>query len=132
MIRIGIEVSSRNLRCDLLENPGRYFFILATGGQATLCIKTCDFHGEDIKMHIIDALAPDGEGNLDSIFEDGINGAILEWQDWKKPSMKGGEYPISSHLVRVLSGMPDLMDWIISSILNNERNLIVCPFESNI
>ncbi len=27
MIKIGIEVSRRNLHCDLIENPGRYFFI---------------------------------------------------------------------------------------------------------
>jgi hypothetical protein len=31
--------------------------------------------------------------------------------------------------VQMLSVMPDLMDWIISSILTNGRNLVLYPSE---
>lgn len=54
MIKIGIEVSRRKLLYDLLDNPGRYFFILSEGGRAALCIQTCDFQGDDINTHIIE------------------------------------------------------------------------------
>jgi len=133
MIKIGIEVSSRNLHCDLLENPGRYFFILEADAWASLCIQTCDIQGEDIRTHIIDCLVPKGEGNLYSIFEDGINDAILERQEWKRQSYRGCNYTVSyavsSQLAQMLSSMPDLMDWIISSILNRGRNLVLYPSE---
>ncbi len=129
MIRIGIEVSSRNLHCDLLENPGRYFFILETDAWASLCIQTCDIEGEDIITHIIDCLAPNGKGNLYSIFEDGINDAILERQEWKRQSCQEDSYAISPQLVQMLSKMPDLMDWIISSIITHGRNLVLHPSE---
>ena len=127
MIRIGIEVSSRNLHCDLLENPGRYFFILEADSRASLCIQTCDIQGEDIRTHIIDCLAPNGEGNLYSIFEDGINDAVLERQEWKRQSLHEDKYEVSPQLVQMLSMMPDLMDWIVSSVLSSGRNLVLYP-----
>lgn len=129
MIKIGIEVNSRNLRHDLLDNPGRYFFILEADRRASLCIQTCDFQGEDIKIHIIDCLAPNGEGNLYSIFEDGINDAVLGRLEWKRHSCREDKYPVSSQLVQMLSVMPDFMDWIISSILTKGRNLVLYPSE---
>lgn len=127
MIRIGIEVSSRNLHCDLLENPGRYFFILEADSRASLCIQTCDIQGEDIRTHIIDCLAPNGEGNLYSIFEDGINDAVLERQERKRQSFQEDSYAVSPQLVQMLSMMPDLMNWILSSIITRGRNLILYP-----
>jgi len=129
MIKIGIEVSSRNLRCDLLMNPDRYFFIREADSRASLCIQTCDSQGEDIKTHVIDCLAPNGEGNLYSIFEDGINDAVLERLEWKRQSCREDKYPVSSQLVHVLSMVPDFMDWIISSILTKDRNLVLYPSE---
>jgi hypothetical protein len=130
MIKIGIEVSSKNLRYDLLEHPGRYFFILVTDSRPTLCIRTCDFQGENIEAHVIDGLVLKRDGNLYSIFEDGINDTILELQDWKRQSCYGDEYPISPQLVQTITMLPDLMDWIISSILTKGRNLVICPFAS--
>ena len=127
MIKIGIEVSSRNLRCDLLENPGRYFFILEAGSRTSLCIQTCDFQGENIRTHIIDCLAPNGDGNLYSIFEDGINDTISERQEWNGQSCHEDKYAVSPQLVQMLSMMPDLMNWILSSIITRGRNLILYP-----
>ena len=125
MIRIGIEVSRRNLRCDLLEHPGRYFFILLADNRATLCIRTCDSLGENIQVHIIDGLSLSQDGDLYSVFEDGINDAILQMYDWKSRSCQGDEYPISPYLVQIISRMPDLADWIISSILSDGKNLVI-------
>ena len=127
MIRIGIELSSRNLRRDLLENPCRYFFISVTDSRPILCIQTCDFQGENIRTHIIDCLAPNGDGNLYSIFEDGINDAVLERLERMCQSSHINEYEVSPQLVQMLSMMPDLMDWIISSILRDGRNLVLYP-----
>jgi hypothetical protein len=127
MIKIGIEVSRRNLRCDLLEHPDRYFFILETDNRPSLCIRTCDFRGENIEAHIIDGLVLKEDGNLYSIFEDCINDRILELYDWKRHSCQGDEYPISSQIVQIISMLPDFVDWIISSILSRGRNLVIYP-----
>jgi hypothetical protein len=132
MIRIGIEVSSRNLHSDLLEHPGRYFFILLADGQASLCIRTCDSQGENIQVHIIDGFSVNEDGNLYSVFEDGIKDAVLERHDWKICSCQRDEYeyPISSNLMHMISRMPNLVDWIISSILGNGKNLVIYSADS--
>ena len=133
MIKIGIEVSRRNLHCDLIENPGRYFFIHEEGCRTYLCIQTCDSQGEDTKAHNVDVLVPNEEGNLYSIFEEVLedinNDISIERQEWKRDSLFGNRYPISSQLVQMLSMMPDFVDWIISSILLNGRNLVLYPNE---
>ncbi|MFZ3148696.1 MAG: hypothetical protein WA137_06605 [Methanothrix sp.] len=125
MIRIGIEVNRTNLHCDLLEHPGRYFFILLADSRASLCIRTCDSQGENIQVHIIDGLSLNEDGNLYSVFEESINDAILELHDLKIHSSEGALYPLSSHLARIISSMPDLVDWIVSSILSNGKNLVI-------
>jgi len=128
MIKIGIEASRDKLRCDLLEHPERYFFILAIDSNASLCIRTCDSRGDDIQAHIIDGLYLSEDGNLYSVFEDGINDALFEMHQWKIHSCPGDEYPLSMHLIRIISQMPDLANWIISSILVNGKNLMLNPF----
>ena len=133
MIKIGIEVSRRNLHCDLIENPGRYFFIQEEGCRTYLCIQTCDTQGEETLAHNVDVLIPNEEGNLHSIFEEVLedinNDISIERQEWKRDSLFGNRYPISSQLVQMLSMMPDFMDWMISSILTNGRNLVIYPNE---
>ena len=133
MIKIGIEVSRRNLHCDLIENPGRYFFIQEEGCRTYLCIQTCDTQGEETLAHNVDVLVPNEEGNLYSIFEEVLeeinNDISIERQEWKRDSLFGNRYPISSQLVQMLSMMPDFVDWIISSILLNGRNLVLYPNE---
>ena len=133
MIKIGIEVSRRNLHCDLIENPGRYFFIQEEGCRTYLCIQTCDTQGEETLAHNVDVLIPNEEGNLYSIFEEVLedinNDISIERQEWKRDSLFGNRYPISSQLVQMLSMMPDFVDWIISSILLNGRNLVLYPNE---
>ncbi|VVB71625.1 Uncharacterised protein [uncultured archaeon] len=126
MIKIGIEISHGKLRRDILIHPSRYFFIQLSDGLAFLCFKTCNFRGEDIRTHIIDGLAVDEEGNLNSIFQNVIGDAILELQDCNTRSWQGDEFPISSRMKNMISQMPDLADWIISSILTDGRNIILC------
>jgi hypothetical protein len=133
LIKIGIEVSRRNLHCDLIENPGRYFFIQEEGCRTYLCIQTCDTQGEETLAHNVDVLVPNEEGNLYSIFEEVLeeinNDISIERQEWKRDSLFRNRYPISSQLVQMLSIMPDFVDWIISSILLNGRNLVLYPNE---
>ncbi len=124
-IKIGIELSYGKLRSDLLTHPERYFFILVVDGQAFLCIRTCDPQGENMEAHIIDGLIPDKDGNLISVFEDGIKDAVLDLRDQRRASYEGDEYPISSLLARMICQMADLTDWIISSILTNGKNLVI-------
>lgn len=125
MIKIGIEVSRRKLLSDLLENPGRYFFVLSEGGRAALCIQTCDFQGEDVRTHIINGFALNKDSELNSIFDDGINDSILMSYKSKRRTPGENEYPISSHLETTLHQLPDLMDWIISRVLIRDRNLVI-------
>jgi hypothetical protein len=123
-IKIGIELSHGKLRCDLLTHPERYFFILVADGQGVLCIRTCNPKGENIEAHIIDGLIPNEEGYLVSVFEEGIRDAIWE-RDLRMSSCEGDEYPISSRLSWMICQMPDLADWIISSVLTNGKNLVI-------
>lgn len=131
MIKIGIEVSRRKLLRDLLENPGRYFFILSEGGRAALCIQTCDFQGDDINTHIINGFSLNKNDELSSIFDDGINDSILEGCKWERRTPGGREYPISSKLEDTLCRLPDLMYWIISKVLTSGRNLVIHPPKIN-
>jgi hypothetical protein len=130
MMRIGIEVSRSNLRCDLLIHPERYFFILLADSSASLCIQTCDAEGKNIQNHILDGFSLGDDGQLYSIFADLINDAIYELQDPGTGSFPGNEYPLSYHLVQRISKMPDLVDWLITSILSDEKNLII--FSANL
>jgi len=125
LIKIGIEVSHEKLQHDLIMHPARYFFILVVDGTVYLCIRTCDPNGEDIKSHIVDGLILDKDGNLVSIFEDSLNDAILELEGYKTHSCEGDEYPITPCLARIISKVPELTEWIISSLLINGRNLII-------
>ncbi len=130
MIRIGIEACRSKLRCDLLEHPERYFFILRADGKASLCIRTCDHRGEDIQVRIIDGLCLKEDGNLHSVFEDSINDAVFEMRQLRRHSCIGDEYPLSPDLSRSISQMPDLANWIVSSILINKVSLVIYCFQA--
>jgi hypothetical protein len=125
LIKIGIEATPGKLRCDLLSHPGRYFFILVKDSRAALCVRSCDFKGEDITMHIIDGLVSDADGNLVSVFEQAVEEAVRELRAGMRGPREEGRYPISSHLERIISSMPDLIDWTISSALAPGRNILL-------
>jgi hypothetical protein len=124
-MRIGIEVNHRNLRCDLLWHPERYFFILMADSCASLCIRTCDATGENIQMHIIDGLSLSDEGGLYSVFAYLINDAISKRKKAEEGCSQRDEFPLTPNLVRTISRMPDLVDWILNTIITNKRNLVV-------
>jgi len=127
LIRVGFELSQKGLHGDILAHPARYFFILVANGQAFLCFRTCDQQGEDITAHIIEGLVPDQEGNLSSVFDQGLRDAVLEQQEEKRHSCEGDEYPISPQMGWIISLMPDMIEWLISSVLTNGRNIVLCP-----
>ena len=78
-----------------------------------------------MEAHIIDGLIPNEEGYLVSVFEEGIRDAVWELRDQRRSSCEGDEYPISSRLSWMICQMPDLADWIISSVLTNGKNLVI-------
>lgn len=125
MIKIGIEASHEKLQHDLLMHPARYFFILVVDGLAYLCIRTCDIQGENITSHVVDGLMVDKDGNLVSIFRDELEDAIIEMQNGNISSCEGDEYPISARVARLISAVPGLIDWILSSIVRDGRNMVI-------
>jgi hypothetical protein len=127
LIKIGIECTFERLRCDILANPNRYFFVLLADDQATLCIRTCNSRGEDIRAHIIDGLVPDSGGNLVSVFEGGIKEALIERKHSVKRSCEGYEYSISASLGEKIGNMPGLIDWIMTTVLTEERHILLNP-----
>lgn len=127
MIKIGIECTFERLRCDLLTHPERYFFVLLIDDQATLCIRTCNSRGDEIVTHIVDGLIPDPNGNLISAFEEGIENTLIEQRHSVKRSCEGYEYLISTPLEEKISRMPDLIDWLMSSVLTGERHIVINP-----
>lgn len=127
MIKIGIECTFERLRCDILTHPERYFFVLLIDDQATLCIRTCNSRGDEIVTHIVDGLLPDPNGNLISAFEEGIENTLIEQRHSVKCSCEGHEYLISTPLEEKISRMPDLIDWLMSSVLTGERHIVLNP-----
>ena len=125
MIKIGIEVSHEKLQYDLLKNPARYFFIMIVDDLAYLCIRTCDIQGEDIASHAVDGLMADNDGNLVSIFRDELEDTIIEIRNRSLSSCEENEYPISAHLAWLISATPGLIDWILSSIVKDGRNIVL-------
>lgn len=128
MIKIGIESTFDKLRSDIMSHPGKYFFILVADGQAALCIRTCNSQGEDLRAHIVDGLVPDLEGDLISVFEDGIKAAILEQRSLETRHDEDEEYVLTGALEKEISNMPGLIDWIMSSVLNNDRHILINAF----
>jgi len=125
LIKIGIEATRGKLRCDLLSHPARYFFLIVRGSRAALCIRSCNSQGEDITMHIIDGLVSDANGNLISVFEEAVEEAVMALNSGNRCLCREGRYPISFHLERIISSMPDLIDWTISSALAPGRNILL-------
>jgi hypothetical protein len=125
LIKIGIESTKTKLRRDILSHPDRYFFVLLLSGRATLCIRTCNSRGEDIRAQLIDGLVLDHDGNLISIFEEDLNDIVSEMEYRKPRTMDGEEYPLSPHIAWIISTLPDMIDWIISSLLNDDRNILI-------
>jgi hypothetical protein len=80
-IRIGLECTIEKLHSDMLSNPGRYFFVLVLDGKATLCIRTCNSLGSDLKEHEIQCLQVDPDGTLISVFRDHLDRAVEEKKD---------------------------------------------------
>lgn len=125
MIKIGIEVSCERVCYDLLMHPERYFSIIVLDEQPYLCIRTCDLRGEDMRAHIIDGLAP-CQGGLSSVFEDMLKDAVLEITEGGA-SCDGDEYPLTYSLVSMISKMPDLVEWLVSSFLGQGRSIVLIP-----
>jgi hypothetical protein len=124
-MRIGIEVDQKKLRYDLRWHPERYFFILLADGRASLCIRTCDATGEDVQMHIIDGLSLSDDGSLYSIFAYLIDDAMSKRNNQKRGVIQMGEFPLTSNLIQTISKMPDLVDWIMNTIITKKRNLVI-------
>jgi hypothetical protein len=125
LIKIGVESTKAKLSCDILSHPDRYFFILLQNGHATLCIRTCNSRGEDIRAQIIDGLVLDHNGNLISIFEDDLKDLVSEIEYRKPRTWDDEEYPLSPHIAWIISTLPDMIGWIISSLLNDNRNILI-------
>jgi len=125
LIKIGLEVSHEKLQHDLLMHPARYFFIMIVDGLAYLCIRTCDIQGEDIASHAVDGLMADNDGNLVSIFRDELEDSIIEIRNSRISSLEADEYPISAHLAWLISATPGLIDWILSCIVKDGRNIVL-------
>jgi hypothetical protein len=125
MMAIGVNVSRGIMQCDLLMHPERYFFIHMMDHRASLCIRTCDAMGKSIQVHVLDGFSFHDDGCGHSVFSDLINDAVCEMQNIAGCSSPRDEYPLSFHLSKKISGMPDMMEWIVSTILSEEKNLII-------
>ena len=127
IIKVGLEANWTDLRNELLAHPCKYFFILIIDGQAALCVRTCDNRGENHQSHAVDGLVPDSDGNLVSIFEEDLR-AVINEQMRSQTSLERSEfYLISSAIADKIRLLPGLVDWIISSILTKDRNIVIYP-----
>lgn len=127
LIKVGLEANWTDLRNKLLTDPCRYFFILIIDGQAALCVRTCDNRGENLQSHAVDGLVPDSDGNLVSVFQEDLRAAIVEQERSMTSSDCNKFYLISSAIADKIRLLPGLIDWIISSILAKDRNIIIYP-----
>lgn len=70
---------------------------------------------------------PDSNGNLVSVFEGGIKEALIERKHSVKHSCEGYEYSLSASLKEKITHMPGLIDWIMTTVLTEERHILLNP-----
>lgn len=126
-IKVGLEASREDLSKELQMHPCRYFFILVTDNRAALCIRTCDGSGEDLQSHVVDGLTSDSAGNLVSLFEDELRIIVMDRN--RSPISSDGDelYSISPDIAKRIRILPGFVDWIISAVLTNGRNILIHP-----
>lgn len=127
LIKVGLEATREDLSKELQMHPCRYFFILVTDNRAALCIRTCDGMGEDLQSHVVDGLTSDPAGNLVSLFEDDLR-MIVMVRNRSPISSDGDElYSISPDIAKKIRILPGFVDFIISAVLTNGRNILINP-----
>jgi hypothetical protein len=127
LIKVGLEATREQLREELLSHPCKYFFILMIDNRAVLCIQTCNSIGENLQSHVVDGLVPDSDGNLVSVFEEELHLVI---KDWRRPTgvLYGEElHSISPAIAEKIRFLPGFVDWIISTVLTKDRNILIYP-----
>ena len=127
LIKVGLEATQEDLHRELLAHPCRYFFILLTDNLAALCIRTCDDRGENLQSHVIDGLTSDSAGNLVSLFEDDLQMVVMD-RNRSTVLSDGDELcSISSDIAEKIRILPGFVDWIISTVLTKDRNILIYP-----
>lgn len=129
MIKIGIESTFEGLRRDIISHPEKYFFILIIDGRAALCIRTCNSQGEELQAHAVDGMIPDSRGGLRSIFEDEIRENLLEQKGPGLKLIEGEEFKVTGALIKKISEAPDLIEWLMRSVLNSDRHILISSFD---
>jgi hypothetical protein len=132
LIKIGLEASRKQLCKELISHPGRYFLVSVSQDRAALSIETCDGKGENLLCHILDVLAHDSDGNLVSVFEKELYVSMKDIESLENASSKIGPngevlYPISAEIAEKIESLPEFIDWIISSVLAKDRNILINP-----
>jgi hypothetical protein len=70
---------------------------------------------------------PDSSGNLVSVFEEGIKEALTERKHSVKRICEGYEYSVTASLEEMITNMPGLIDWIMTTVLTEERHILLNP-----
>ncbi len=68
---------------------------------------------------------PDPNGNLVSVFEEGIKEALIEQKNAMRRSCEGYDYSISTLLEEIITRMPNLIDWIMTTVLTEDRHILL-------
>lgn len=127
LIKVGLEATHEDLHRELLAHPCRYFFILVTDNRAALCIRTCDCRGENLQSHVVDGLTPDSAGNLVSLFEKDLQ-VVVSDQNRSIISSDNDELrSISPDIAEKIRILPGFVDWIMSTVLTGDRNILINP-----
>jgi len=127
LIKVGLEATREDLRKELLAHPCRYFFILSTDNRAALCIRTCDCRGENLQSHVVDGLTPDSAGNLASLFEGDLQVIVVNRN--RSTMLSDGDElcSISPDIAEKIRILPGFVDWIITTVLTKDRNILIYP-----
>ena len=127
LIKVGLEATRQDLQKELLAHPCKYFFILVTDNRASLCIRTCDGEGENLQSHVVDALTPDSDGNLVSLFEEDLQMVVVGRN--RSTTLSDGEElcSISQDIAERMKILPGFVNWIIFTVLTKDRNILINP-----
>jgi hypothetical protein len=127
LIKVGLEATRDDLHKELLAHPCRYFFILVTDNRAALCIRTCNGRGENLQSHVVDGLTADSAGNLVSLFEEDLQEVVMDHN--RSTILSDGDelWSISPDIIEKIRILPGFVDWIISAVLTEDRNIIIYP-----
>lgn len=80
-----------------------------------------------MQSHVVDGLTTDSVGDLISLFEEDLQVVVMDHNRSTILSDDGELFSISPFIAEKIRILPGFVDWIISAVLTEDRNILIYP-----